>query len=107
MTVPYVTYADLQEWQRLDDKIRSLRRQASDLAKLQGELEETKLIPFCREHGGDELSCVRSGYRLTITSKPGPVSWKTEFIKAVSEWAAEALIKAAPPKEEFSVVKVE
>jgi hypothetical protein len=102
-----VTKKDLEQWQAWDEQIRALRRQASDLAKLQAELEEQKLSPWVREHGGPELCCVRSGFRLAIVLKDGSPSWKKEFIKVAGEGAAEAIIASLPKKEALSVQKVD
>lgn len=103
-----VTKADLEEYFSLNEERKALNRQGQDLAKRIAKLEE-KFTQHVADHGGQERSCIRCGYRLALVVKNGTVSWITEFLRMCKlakrdpEEEAEKVRAAAPKKDELVV----
>lgn len=104
-TSPYITYAHLEEYLRLQEERKALARQSADLGKQLAGLA-SKITAFVRAEGGSDRTVIRSGYVLALKSKKGSVAWKAEFVRLAGEEAAEKLIAAAEPGEELVIESV-
>jgi len=93
---------DIVEFLDLEERRKTLEREARQLGKQSGEIAD-RLLAYARAHGGKGQSIVRSGYVLAVVIGRGSVPWKQEFVRVAGLDAAEALIAAAPPVEKLSV----
>ena len=100
----------LAEYFALDAQVRELRRKASDLAKQLREREQL-VERYARERFAERAAehpvrILRIGrYVIEIVTKAGSVAWKTAFVRALGEAAAEAEIAAAEPVEELRITQ--
>jgi hypothetical protein len=85
-----------------EEEQKAFARKASDIRKLQDEVEQ-EVLAFVRENGGPERCSIVCGYRLSIEVKAGRVEWKTAFMKELGQEKAEELLKAAGTKEEAKI----
>lgn len=100
----------LAEYFARDKQIAELRRQANDLAKLQGAFEDQALA-YVKENGGPERVSIVCGYRLVIQAVAKRVEWQKalmiELAGAIGDQQAaaraEAIRKAAGTKDEITI----
>lgn len=85
----------------LDAQRKKLEREAKSL-KQQQDAIEAELEPITRQAGG---KIEREGFLLFFETKRGSVGWKEAFVKAKGDKAAEALIAAAPEKQELVITR--
>lgn len=101
-----ITKALLEEWATCEERRLEFQRQASDLGKRQREIERDLMPAVLARCAGAVRRIVTCGYELAITTRPGTVSWKSEFIRVTSEAAAALLVKNAPAKDSLEIRKL-
>lgn len=101
-----ITRTDLARFLEMDRQRRELNRQAYLIAKQMAGLEADLVAWVTAKAPGKSRTVDRSGYRLSIVSKPGSVSWKAAFVEACGDAAAEQLAAAAPPRDVLVVEKL-
>lgn len=97
-----LTRAEINEYRRLHEEAKSLRRQASDLLK-QAEPLQDRFLAYVRANGGKERFVRTCGFVLSILLKRAAVQWKPEYIRVAGPEAAEELVQKAEQREELSV----
>lgn len=101
---------ELAEYFAREEQISALRRQANDLAKLQGETDD-KVLEYVRQAGGDTRCAIVCGYRLSIELVAARVEWQKALMKELAEHIgtdqaqerAESIRKAAGTKEKAKI----
>jgi hypothetical protein len=93
--------AKILKYFELDKKRKKLEREAKSL-KQQQDAIEVDLAKITTDAGG---KIEREGFLLYFETKRGSVGWKEAFVKAKGDKAAEALIAAAPEKQELVITQ--
>jgi uncharacterized protein YktB (UPF0637 family) len=93
--------AKILQWFALDKQRKKKEREAKSL-KQQQEAIEKDLAPITKAAGG---KIDREGFMLYFETKRGNVGWKEAYVKAKGDKAAEALIAAAPEREELVITR--
>lgn len=91
---PKFSRKDLDEYVRLNELRKSLKRQSDELKKQADEIEE-RLLAFTLANGGKQAPLRKHGWLLGVKMASDSVQWKHEFVRIKGEKAAEALIAAA------------
>jgi hypothetical protein len=84
MAIKRATRDSLAEYFARKEKIAKLRREANDLAKLQGDFEDEQL-GYVQEQGGPEKCVIVCGYRLLIKTVNCRVEWQKALMKELAE----------------------
>lgn len=100
-----LTKAEIDRYFALENERLRVAREAKDI-KAQQDAIYDKMFEAVLAKGGEARTLVTCGYRLAINQKNGTVEWKKEFVRLAGSEAAEALISAAPKKDELHVEPV-
>lgn len=104
-----VTREDLEYYFALEQERLEFQRKASDVKKLQDELEK-KFEAHVRANGGAEKTVITCGYKLYFALTNGKVKWEQAFLRMCEAAGRKPLEeaerqRAAAPKKEVLVVE--
>lgn len=94
-----ITAHDVRRYLALEERRKSLQRQARDLDKQAEEIEE-QMIAFV---GGPGRTVRLGKYELAIEFVNGKPAWKAEFIRVAGEDAAEIVIATVPQRQSLTI----
>lgn len=97
------TEADFRAWLDRDARRKELQREARQL-QAENDVVAEDLLALFRADG--KSSCRRGNCVAEIEVKPGTVSWKDEFLRAVGSEAATAIAAAVPSRESVKIREV-
>ncbi|MCC6492637.1 MAG: hypothetical protein IT424_06425 [Pirellulales bacterium] len=99
------TRALLDRYVSLRDRRLELSREAASLEREEKALAE-EIQAFAAAEGGKRRTVELCGYRASITTAAGYVSWAKEFTRVAGFEAAERLRREAPPVDRLKVEKL-